>query len=135
MKILHRAGFVGFLVGLAACQDRDTSRLSPTQDSAFAAEGVVHRAANLKFRYTHDGWEDRVASIIITRRRVLIYKNDKVGLEITPASRRIYEVAREADRVKIAAGTGRSKEVWSFIPPDSAAAWTESIRAVIKAVP
>ncbi len=135
MKILHRAGFVGLAVGLAACQTRDTSRLTAAQETAFATEGVVHRAANVRFRYTHNGWEDRLASIIVTRQSVLIYKNEKVGLEITPASRRAYDVAREADRVKISAGTDGSKEVWSFIPPDSAAAWTESIRAVIKAVP
>lgn len=48
-------------------------------------------------------------------------------------SRRGYDVAREADRVRISAGTGKSREIWSFVPPDSAAAWTESIRVVIKA--
>ena len=39
-------------------------------------------------------------------------------------------VARE--RVRINAGSGASAEVWSFAPPDSADAWTEAIRAVIK---
>ena len=40
-----------------------------------------------------------------------------------------------ADRVRISAGTGKSREIRSFVPPDSAAAWTESIRVVIKAAP
>lgn len=135
MKILPSAVVVWLAIVQGACQSRDTSRLTPERETALAAEGMLHRAANLTFRYTHDGWEDRVASIIVTRQTVLIYKNEKIGLEITPASRRAYDAAREADRVRISAGTGKSKEIWSFVPPDSAAAWTESIRAVIKAAP
>ena len=133
MKILHLAAVAWLAAAAGACQSRDTSRLPPEREAAVAAEGVVHRAANLTFRYTHNGWEDRVASIIVTSRSVLIYKNEKIGLEITPPTGRRYEVAREAERVRISAGTGPAKEIWSFIPPDSAAAWTESIRAVIKA--
>jgi hypothetical protein len=44
----------------------DTSRLTPEQETRFAAEGIVHRADNIWFRYTHDagtrsaGWEDRL---------------------------------------------------------------------------
>lgn len=135
MKIFSRAAVVCLAIVQGACQSRDTSQLTPERATAFATEGVVHRAANLTFRYTRDGWEDRVASIIVTRQRVVIYKNEKIGIEITSSSRREYEVAREADRVRISAGTGKSREVWSFVPPDSAAAWTESIRAVIKTIP
>ena len=135
MKRLYPVVIAWFAIAQGACQSRDTSRLSPERDSVLAAEGVIHRAANVTFRYTHDGWEERVASIIVTRHRVLIYKNDKIGLEIKPSSRRGYDVAREADRVRISAGTGKSREIWSFVPPDSAAAWTESIRVVIKAAP
>ena len=134
MRIPYSTTVVWLAIAVGACQNRDTSRLRPERETAVAAEGVVHRAANLTFRYTHDGWEDRVASIVVTRQSVLIYKNEKIGLEITPSSRREYEVAREADRVRISAGAGKSREVWSFVPPDSAAAWTESIRAVIKAI-
>ncbi len=135
MKRLYPVVIAWLAIALGACQSRDTSRLSVERETAMAAEGVVHRAANLTFRYTQDGWEDRVASIIVTRQRALIYKNDKIGLEIKPSSRRAYDVVREGDRVRISAGTGKSKEIWSFVPPDSAAAWTESIRAVIKAAP
>jgi len=121
-----------------ACRPADTSHLTPEQESRFAQEGVLFRAANLTFRYTHDagtrdaGWENRVASIVVTRQSVLIYKNEKVGIEITPTSRRAYQVHREADRVRISAGSGSSREAWSFVPADSAEAWTEAIRAVIK---
>lgn len=53
------------------------------------------RAANQDFRYTHDagtresGWETRVASIVVTDSTVLIYQNEKVGIEIMPSSRRL----------------------------------------------
>jgi len=117
----------------------DTARLSPEQEARFASEGMLHRADNLTFRYTHDaggpasGWEDRRASIVVTARSVLIHKNEKVGIEITPASRRWYEVHRDHDRVRISAGSGRSREAWSFEPPDDAEGWTRDVRAVIQA--
>ena len=57
---------------------------------------------------------------------------DKVGIEITPASRRVYQVHREAERVRITAGSGRGREVWSFVPPSDAPGWTDAIRAVIR---
>jgi len=68
----------------------------------------------------------------VTDSTVLIYKNEKVGLEITPSSRRALEVSRDHDRVRISAGSGKSRESWSFIPPDSAADWTATIRDVIR---
>jgi hypothetical protein len=123
--------------GVLACTG-DTSRLTPEQETRFAAEGIVHRADNIWFRYTHDagtrsaGWEDRLGSIVVTRLTVLIHKNQKVGIEITPASRRAYEVARDGNRVRIAAGSGKSREVWSFQRPDDAEGWTRDIRAVIR---
>jgi hypothetical protein len=126
-----------FLLGLLACS-RDTSHLSPEQLSRFETEGRLRQADNVWFRYTHDagtrsaGWEDRLGSIVVTRQTVLIHKNAKVGIEITPASRRAYEVARDGDRIRIGAGSGKSREVWSFVPPDDAAGWTQDIRAVIR---
>jgi len=116
----------------------DTSHLSADQEAAFAAEGILYRGANLTFRYTHDagtrdaGWEDRVASIVVTNKSVLIYKNERVGLEITPTSRRYYEVSRSGDRVRVNAGSGKSRETWSFVPPSDADGWTKAIRAVIR---
>ena len=73
MRIPYSAPVVWLAIAVGACQNRDTSRLRPEREAAVAGEGVVHRAANLTFRYTHDGWEDRVASIIVTRQSVLIY--------------------------------------------------------------
>lgn len=122
---------------LAACSG-DTSRLAPEQQARFSAEGQLRRADNIWFRYTHDagtrsaGWEDRRGSIVVTRQTVLIHKNEKVGIEITPASRRFYDVARDGNRVRIGAGSGRSREVWSFAPPDDAEGWVRDIRAVIR---
>ncbi len=118
--------------------NRTTSNLSPAAEQQFAAEGIVRRGDDLDFRYTHDvgrrgsGWENRRASIIVTRQSLLIHKNEKVGLQISPASRRYADVARDGDRVRIRAGSGRSEEVWSFQPESDAPGWTEAIRAVIR---
>lgn len=123
---------------LAGCARPDTRTIEPERETRLAAETIRHRAANLTFRFTHDagtttaGWEDRLASIVVTDSTVLIHKNAKIGLEIVPTSRRFYEVARDGDRVRINAGTGKSRESWSFVPPDSAAGWTESIRRAIR---
>lgn len=134
-----RAGVaVVLFLALGACTT-DTSRLAPELTRRFDAERVLRRADNVSFRYTHDagtraaGWENRLASIIVTSRTVYIHKNQKVGIEITPESRRAYDVARDGDRVRIGAGSGKSREVWSFVPPDDAPGWTTDIRAVIRA--
>jgi hypothetical protein len=132
------ATITALLVGLAACRPADTSHLSAEQEARFARESVRFRAPNQSFRFTHDagtresGWEERIASIVVTDSTVLIYKNEKIGIEITPASRRDYEVHRDGDRVRISAGSGKSRETWSFTPPDNADGWTTAIRAVIK---
>lgn len=124
-------------LGVPACSG-DTSQLAPEQVARFDAEGRVRAADNVWFRYTHDagtrsaGWEDRLGSIVVTRQTVLIHKNEKVGIEITPRSRRFYEVARDGNRIRIGAGSGKSREVWSFAPPDDAEGWTRDIRAVIR---
>jgi hypothetical protein len=128
---------LALLLGVLACSG-DTSHLTPEQESRFATEGIRRRAANVWFRYTHDagtrsaGWEDRLGSIVVTNQTVLVYKNQKVGIEITPTSRRVYEVSRDGARVRIGAGSGKSREVWSFEPPDDPVGWTEDIRAVIR---
>jgi hypothetical protein len=125
-------------LALATCT-ADTARLSPELERRFADEGIVRRADNVVFRYTHDagtrsaGWEDRLASIVVTRRTVYVHKNQKVGLEITPDARRAFDVARAGDRVRIGAGSGRAREIWSFVPPDDAPGWTTDIRTVIRA--
>ena len=86
----------------------------PPRSSGLQAEGTSHRANDLDFRYTRDAggrdarWENRRASIVVTGKSVLIHKNDKVGLEIGPATRRYVDVARDGSRVRIRAGSGRS---------------------------
>jgi hypothetical protein len=127
------------LVAAALVGCRETSgALSQPQRERFAAEGIRRQAEDLVFRYTEapgrrrSRWEDRLASIVVTGKSVLVHKNEKVGVEITPASRRYYAVERDGDRVRIRAGTGRSEELWSFVPPDDAPGWVADIRAVIR---
>ena len=125
------------VLALTACSST-TSDLSPAAEQRFASEGIVRRGADLDFRYTsNDGgrysrWENRRASIIVTQRSLLIHKNEKTGLEITPTTRRYVDVARDGTRVRIRAGSGRSQEVWSFEPESDAQGWTDAIRAVVK---
>ncbi len=130
------AALVCILAGTQCAQD--TSRLTPEQESRFQEEGVLRRSDNVVFHYTRDSGsrreerrESRVASIVVTRKSVLIHKNEKVGIEITERSRR-FDVHRRGARVLIHAGTGRSGEVWSFEPPADADGWTRDIRAVIR---
>ena len=126
------------LVAVSGC-DRSTSKLSAAQEERFASEGNVRRGDDLDFRYTHDagrrnaGWENRRASIVVTSKSLLIHKNEKIGLEVTPSTRRYVDVARDGDRVRIRAGSGQSEEVWSFQPESDAPGWTEAIRAVLRA--
>jgi hypothetical protein len=124
--------------GATACQEK-TGAITPGQQQRLDAEGgIVRRADDLIFRYTHDvgrrdaGWEDRKASIIVTKQSVIIHKNEKLGLEINPRTRRFVQVRRDGDRVRISAGGGASAESWSFVPPDDAAGWANDIRAVVK---
>jgi len=129
---------LALLLGVLLDCAGDTSRLTPEQESRFATEGIRRRAANVWFRYTHDagtrsgGWENRLGSIVVTNQTVLVYKHQKVGIEITATSRRFYEVSRDGARVRIGAGSGASREVWSFEPPDDPVGWTEDIRTVIR---
>jgi hypothetical protein len=131
----------GALVFLSAafvgCIEK-TGELTPAQQQRLESEGVVRRADDLMFRYTHDvgrrnaGWEDRKASITVTKQSVIIHKNEKLGLEVTPRTRRYVAVRRDGNRVRISAGGGKSAESWSFVPPDDPAGWADDIRAVIK---
>jgi hypothetical protein len=117
--------------------DRSTAKLTPAQEQQFAAEGILRRADDQIFRYTRDPgrrtrWEDRRASIVVTKSSLLIHKNAKVGLEITPRTRKDVSVERSGGRVRIRSGRGRSEEVWSFEPPDDPEGWTTDIRQMIR---
>lgn len=122
---------------LAGCRER-SGTLTPAQRERFAAEGLRRQADDLIFRYTgHPGrrdarWEDRLASIVVTGATVLVHKNEKVGVEITPGTRRWAAVERSGSRVRIRVGQGRTEELWSFVPPDDPSGWADDIRAVIR---
>ena len=120
---------------LSACSGT-TARLSPEQEKLFAAEGVVRKADDVVFRYTRDPgrrserWENRRASIVVTHSSLLIHKNEKVGLWVTPRTQKAVEVERTGDRIRIRSGSGRSEEIWSFEPESDAPGWATDIRAV-----
>jgi len=122
---------------VAGCSEK-TGGLTPAQEQRLQSEGLVRRADDQIFRYTHDagtrdaGWEDRKASILVTKQSVIIHKNEKLGLEINPRTRRFVQVRRDGDRVRISAGSGGAAESWSFVPPYDAAGWAEDIRAVVR---
>jgi hypothetical protein len=124
------------VLALGGCAEK-TGAITPEQQQRLDAEGIVRRADDQIFRYTHGsgtrdaGWEDRKASIIVTKQSVIIHKNEKLGLEITQRTRRFVQVRREGNRVRISAGSGQSAESWSFVPPDDAPGWAEDIRAVV----
>lgn len=137
--IVRLAAASAMLASVSACADRHTGVLSNEQQQRFAAEGIKHRADDIEFRYTKDPrgrgerWENRKASIVVTGSSVLIHKNEKIGVEITPQTRRDVSVERSADRVRVHSGRGQSEEVWSFVPPDDPPGWTTDIRSVINA--
>jgi hypothetical protein len=127
-------------IAAAACSEQ-TGSLTPAQQQRIDSEGLVRRADDVMFRYTHDagrreaGWEDRKASILVTKQSVIIHKNEKLGLEITPRTRRFVQVRREGQRLRINVGGGRSAESWSFVPPDDAPGWADDMRTVIRLGP
>lgn len=126
------------LLFLAACQRAGTGHLPTTIQSQLESEGILRRADDQQFRYTYysrstrgNRWEERDASIIVTKLRIYIFKNEKVGLDLDRDSRKKSEVRREGDRVIIAAGTGQSRVSWAFRPPDDPDGWARDLRAVL----
>ncbi len=125
---------------ILGCGDAGSTAELPAQlEARVASEGVVRRAADLTFRYTEAPgrrtarWEDRRASIVVTPTTILIHKNAKIGLEVTPRTRRDVAIARDGNRVRLRAGRGRSEELWSFVPPDGdAVGWTKDLRVVTR---
>jgi hypothetical protein len=133
----HRLLIPAALLTALACR-QTTARLSPDLESRLAAESIVRRADDQVFRYSYysrstrgSRWEDRDASIIVTRRTVFIHKNEKVGLDLTASSRKANDVRRDGDRVIISSGSGQARVSWSFRPPEDADGWARDIRAVL----
>ena len=132
---------IALVVLFVACR-QTTGTLPDRLAQRFAAEHIVRQADDQTFRYTYysratEGprWEERDASIIVTRRSVFIHKSGKVGLDLSATGSKVTGVRRDGDRVIIGAGSGQSKVSWSFRPPEDAAGWAESIRAVIDPAP
>ena len=136
---LRTATLIISLLLVPACGERSTAQLEPETAKRLAAEGIVRRADDLVFRYTfgagrrNGGWEDRRASVVVTRSSVLVHKNAKVGLDIRPGHADRYSVERSGNRVRIRSGAGRGAEIWSFEPPGDATGWTADIRSAIHA--
>jgi len=127
---------LALIAALAGCRER-SGALTPAQRERFAAEGIRRQAEDLVFYTDHPGhrdarWEDRLASIVVTGATVLVHKNEKVGVEITPRTRRLAAVERSGSRLRIRVGQGRTEELWSFVPPDDPSGWADDIRAVIR---
>lgn len=119
-----------------SCQK--TGKLSPALQARFDKEGTTHRMDDVTFRrtrpagYRDSGWDEKRASIIVTRESIFIHVNSKPLVEVTPRSTGFYEVHRMKDRISFHAGSGGSTLVWSFRPPDDPESWTKDIRTVIK---
>jgi len=121
---------------VTGCQK--TGKLSPELQARFDREGITHRADDLTFRRTRpagqrdSGWDEKRASIVVTKESLFLHVNGKPLVEITPRSTGFYEVHRDHDRISLHAGSGNSALSWSFRPPDNAEGWTLDIRNVIK---
>jgi hypothetical protein len=123
------------LLALAGCAEH-TSRLDADQEQRLAAQGITRRANDLVFRHTRGAgarWDDRRASIVVTKSTILVHRNGAVEFLLESRSRRACEVHRDHERVRIRAGSGQSAESWSFAPPDDPEGWTEAIRGAIRA--
>jgi hypothetical protein len=127
------------LIAILGCGELGTTaRLPADLESRLQREGILRRAADLTFRYTEtpgrrrSRWENRRASIVVTPATILIHKNAKIGLEITPRTQRPVAVERSGNRIRVRVGTGRAEELWSFQPPDGdLTAWSRDLRAVV----
>jgi len=121
---------------LAGCTP-STARMPDSLSAELDAEGMVRRLDDTDLRYTHaigtarQGWEDRRASIVVTRVRMLIHDNGDPLFQITPRSTGEYSVRREGGRVSVRGGSGQSVRSWAFHPPDDPEGWAHDIRAVI----
>jgi hypothetical protein len=118
----------------------DTSRLTPAMRGRLESESILRRADNLRVRFTRTGgrrdrWEETTASIVVTRRTVLIHVNDRTLLEIVPDHSGDFRVRRDEDRLSIHVERGRSSGSWSFHPPGDARGWAHDLRAVLHAPP
>src|SRR3954451_18313700 len=104
------------LTALLGCSNLGTTaRLPSDLDARIQGEGIVRSANDLIFRYTEapgrsrSHWEDRKASIVVTPATILIHKNAKIGLEITPRTLRAVAIERDGMRLRLRAGSAAPK--------------------------
>ena len=127
------------LVAVLGCGELGTTaRLPSDLESRLQREGILRSAADVTFRYTEapgrrrSRWEDQRASIVVTPATILIHKNAKIGLEVTPRTQRAVAVERSGNRIRVRVGTGSAEELWSFQPPDGdMTGWSRDLRAVV----
>lgn len=130
---------LGFALLLGGACAQSTAKLPDELAAALEQEGIVRRLDDASFRRTRaigtdrQTWDEGVASIVVTRARVLIHHNGETLLEITPRSTGAYSVRREGGRLSLRAGSGGSVRSWAFHPPDDPEGWARDIRAVIQA--
>jgi hypothetical protein len=136
--VLMRVRRLALCLMFVSCGAGSTATLPADLEARVSREGVVRRAADVTFRYTEAPgrrsarWEDRRASIVVTPATILIHKNAKIGLEVTPRTQSAVAIERDGRRVRLRVGEGRSEVLWSFEPPDGdVAGWTRDLRAVI----
>jgi hypothetical protein len=129
---------LAFMALLGCSNLGTTARLPSDLETRLQGEGIVRSANDLIFRYTEapgrsrSHWENRKASIVVTPATILIHKNAKIGLEITPRTLRAVAIGRDGMRLRLRAGSGRAEELWSFQPPDGdAEGWARDLRAVV----
>lgn len=139
MKVRTTRSFLACAaVALLAGGCQKTGALAPALHDRFDKEGIVRRADDLTFRRTiaagqrDSTWDEKRASIIVTKESVFLHVNGKPLVEITPRSTGFYDIHRDHDRLSLRAGGGKSAVSWSFRPPDEAEGWAADIRAVIK---
>ena len=121
------------LLGLGCAQE--TGRLNADQEGRLAAQGITRRANNLTFRHTRGAgarWDPVRASIVVTRRAILIHRNGEIEFLYESRSRRRCEVHRDHERVRVSAGSGQSAEAWSFAPPDDPQGWAVDMRRALR---
>jgi len=132
-----RAAAVPLLALLVASCSTTTAKLSDAMRTRLESEGIVRRDDDETFRVTtgttRRHWEEGRASLVLTHHTVLIHKNDRVLLEISPSNAARWRVRRDHDRVSIAS-EGAGARSWSFHPKDGdAEGWARDLRAAMQA--
>lgn len=132
------ATLVLLTLGIAGCSGT-TATLTPEMAQRLEAEGTLHRADDIVLRFTHGigarrgGWEDVKASVVVTRRSIVIHRNAEMLLDVRSGDSREISVRRDHERLSLRIGGGRSAKSWSFRPADDPERWADDMRATLRA--